>query len=531
MNGLHRFDLLLVGFRDERARARTIAVVKRQRPGPCGPAPIDADTPLPFRLYAGLDQEQGLRLLAPLRDLGAQVRLVAAPADAEALPESGADRSGHGRFPLAGLALAALALYAAVRAGVLPLAGPIRPALPPSASRPPLQADAGGDATSSRLNAEAVGLNAAGDFAAAAERLRDALRREPERRVLRENLKIVLRNWAVDELNQGRLPAAIEIAEEGLRIDEDPGLLAVSGVAYSRLGEWTAARDDLERALALGTAEPATLFALGTTYRQLGNLEAAVEMLQKAKEAGATGGDFDAILEKLERELDAEWDFDELNGAHFRVGFEGGEDDDAARLVLAGLEDAYFFVGAKLGYFPPQRTQVVLYSGREFHDITQTPEWTGGIFDGRIKLPVRGLHENDPLLERTLRHEFAHVLVTLLTRNRVPVWLSEGVSIWAEEDEDGERSRWALQTISGRRLLNLAELERPFLHLPEAEVPLAYAQSYLAVRALLDQFGSDNLRRLLAALGDGAGIESAFQSVLATRFARFEADLVRRLTS
>jgi hypothetical protein len=174
---------------------------------------------------------------------------------------------------------------------------------------------------------------------------------------------------------------------------------------------------------------------------------------------------------------------------------------------------------------------VVLYSGEEFHDITQAPGWTGGIFDGRIKLPVRGLRENSPLLVRTLRHEFAHVLVTLLTRNHVPVWLSEGVAIWAEEDEDGERSRWALQTVAGEHLLNLGDLEEPFMRLPEDDVSLAYAQSYLAVRSILDDHGSESLRRLLKALGEGTPVDAAFESVLAVHFGRFEADLVRALTS
>jgi hypothetical protein len=173
----------------------------------------------------------------------------------------------------------------------------------------------------------------------------------------------------------------------------------------------------------------------------------------------------------------------------------------------------------------------VLYSGEQFHDITQAPGWTGGIFDGRIKLPVGGLREKTPLLERTLRHEFAHVLVTLLTRNHVPVWLSEGVAIWAEEDEDGERSQWALQTVAGRHLMHLADLEEPFMRLPEDEVGLAYAQSYLAVRAILDEHGNESLRRLLGALGDGTSLDNAFESILATHFGRFESDLVRALTS
>jgi tetratricopeptide (TPR) repeat protein len=533
MNEVNRFDLILLGFRNDLARARVIAFIRRQ---PAGPAALEPDTPLPHRLYTALDHELGLRLLRPLRDLGAQARLVpsAGGEDAEREAEApGPPRRAPRIVGLLGVLVLLIAFYAALRSDVLFGPSAFERALPPFASAQPRLAavDAGTDAASSRLNAEAVNLNAAGDFAAASKRLWAALEREPGRKVLRDNLKIVLRNWAVEELNRGRLPAAVEIAQKGLKMEEDASLLAVAGVAYSRLGEWKTARDELERALALGEAEPAMLVALGTTYRQLGDLQAAVEMLQRAKEAGASGGDFESVLAKLERELDAEWDFDELNSAHFRVGFEGGQNDDAARIVLEELEDAYFFVGSKLGYFPPQRTQVVLYSGEAFHDVTQAPGWTGGIYDGRIKIPVRGLRETSPVLERTVRHEFGHVLVTLLSRNHVPVWLSEGVAIWGEEDVDGERSDWALRTVAGRRLLNLSELERPFMALPEDEVPLAYAQSYLAVRTILDDFGADYLRRLLTRLGDGTSVDAAFESVLAIHLGQFEDDLVRALTS
>jgi tetratricopeptide (TPR) repeat protein len=535
MSDLPRFDLVVLGFRNDLARGRTIAFVRAQPGDPAGPTALDRETPLPHRLYVGVDQAAGLRLLGRLRDLGAQARLVAQASDDPAPEIAEPERPSRARTApgLWGVVLVLLAAYVAIRSGALSAPSMLERALPPLApAEPRLSAiGAGADPASSRLNEEAVGLNAAGDFAAASERLRAALEKEPYRQVLRDNLKIVMRNWAVEELNRGRPSAAVEIAQEGLGIEEDAGLLAVSGVAYSRLGEWKTARDDLERALELGAPEPAALVALGTTYRQLGNLEAAVEMLQRAREAGAQGDDFEATLAKLERELDAEWDFDELSSAHFRIGFEGGQDEDAARLVLAQLEDAYFFVGAKLGYFPPQHTPVVLYAGEEFHDITQAPGWTGGIYDGRIKLPVRGLRENSPLLVRTLRHEFAHVLVTLLTRNHVPVWLSEGVAIWAEEDEDGERLTWALRAVAGQHLLNLVDLEEPFMRLPEHEVSLAYAQSYLAVRSILDDYGTDSLRRLLAALGEGTSIDAAFESVLATQLGRFEADLVRGLTS
>jgi hypothetical protein len=66
--------------------------------------------------------------------------------------------------------------------------------------------------------------------------------------------------------------------------------------------------------------------------------------------------------------------------------------------------------------------------------------------------------------------------------------------------------------------------------LPESQVPVAYAQSYLAVRAILDESGAVHLRQLLESLGQGHSLGEAFESVLSTHLADFEAGLMQDLT-
>lgn len=534
MAGAQLFDLILLGYRNDLARERTLDYLREQPAAAFGPAQVERASPLPHRLYHAVDYEHGFRLLVPLRQRGAQVRLVAVAADevrvGAAAPDGGARQSAGSAWTFVLFALIAGAAVWSLR--LAPHA--ILPAKPPllSLTGPAFAPDAPlANLGPNRLNDEALQLNDHGDYAAATDRLRRALAEEPENEVLRSNLRAVLRNWAVAEVNAGRYASAIDRAEEALELAEDAGVIGILGVAQARLGEWEKAREVLERALTLGAEDPASLFALGTAYRQLGRLEPAVEMLQRARDAGARGTDFEETLTKLQRELDAEWGFAELTSPHFQIGFEEGENHGAARLVLAGLEEAYFHVGLKLGFYPTSRTPVVLYPEEEFHDVTQVPSWTGGVFDGRIKLPVRGLVQDSPLLDRTLRHEFAHVVVSQLSRNRAPVWLSEGVAIWAEESADGEREEWARETISGRHLLALGELDLPFTRLPTNRVPTAYAQSYLAVRSILAGAGAVHLRELLETLGEGRTLEETFESVLSRRVADFEADLIQDLTS
>jgi len=535
------FDLLLLGYRNDLARERVLAYLRDLPEEQGGAIVVERDAELPRVLRTGIDDTTGLRLIAELRDRGAQVRLVSTAPTPQARPRPIAPppppapaRAGDSNPSRLLLLLVLLGLAATTYFRFLPPARPLPPVANPAAapqSAPLFPAQL--DAAPHRLNDEAVRLNANGQFADAAGKLRQALERAPEEVALRHNLRTVLHNWAVAELNANHTDAAVKLLEQGLALEEDSSLLAALGIARVRQGEWSAARTALERAVGLGASDPYTLIALGKVYRQLGEREAAVEMFHRARESGAGGPDFEQTLARLERELDAEWDFTEMRSPHFQIAFAGGarESNAAAQAVASGLEDAYFHVGRKFDLYPGDRVPVVLYSSEDFHDITQTPSWTGGVYDGRIKLPSRGVEDGDSaVLERTLRHEYGHVLVNQLSRNRAPVWLNEGVAIWCEEEADGDREDWAYQTLAGQVLFPLRDLEGSFTRLPGDRVHIAYAESYLAVRALLEHSSGRALRELLATLGDGKSLDESMRGVYSRNLAAFEAQFIHDLT-
>ncbi len=537
MAGAPKFDLLLYGFRNDLARARTIAFLCRLPASLRLSAPVDRDALFPTRVLSEIDHDLGLQLCAELRRLGAQVRLVAADSvEPTPAPQPQRARSHVGWLvTLLALTVAAVA-YLRTNPGLLqvgqqarvliaPMTGEVAPpqlekALMPDAAEPEAYA----------LNNAAIELSHAGDFSGAAQRFREALARDPDSPTLQRNFRSLLQQWAVTELNAGRLVTAANVAQEGLDLGEDAFLLQVLGLALARNQDTTQAQGTLERAVELGAKDPNTFLALGRLYRQKGDRERAAAMFQLAREHGANGPDFERVLGQVERELDAEWDFSELTSPHFVISFDQGENYTAARLVMNGLEDAYQRVGQRLDLYPQERGQVVLYTSEEFHDITQAPSWMGALYDGRIKLPVHGLAADTAMLDRTLRHEYAHVLVSQLSHNRCPVWLSEGVALWSEEDRDGEKSAWAEAAIAGKPLFHLRDLEGKFTGLPADRVQVAYAQSYLAVRAMLDDYGPRRVRELLVALASASDFRAAFDEVFRHDFAAFEDELLRELT-
>jgi hypothetical protein len=254
-------------------------------------------------------------------------------------------------------------------------------------------------------------------------------------------------------------------------------------------------------------------------------------LLFRAKENGAPNAVVDGLIQTLSREVDAEWDFTAEDTAHFRVSFGDEELPGTIDLVADALEDAYRAVGAKLGSYPVDRTQVVLYARQDFHQLTQTSGWAEGVFDGRIKIPVRGLDADDPKLARVLRHEYTHAVVAHLAGRRCPAWVTEGVAMWAEEENDGDRYPWAEGILSQVGPVPLQRLEQSFSRMPGGQAQLAYAQSYLAVRRLVERYGSGRLRQLLAELGRKRPVDEAFFDVYHQEIERFERDVFGQVAS
>jgi tetratricopeptide (TPR) repeat protein len=116
--------------------------------------------------------------------------------------------------------------------------------------------------------------------------------------------------------------------------------------------------------------------------------------------------------------------------------------------------------------------------------------------------------------ESMLWHEFCHVVTLQVTRNKMPRWLSEGISVYEERQANpawGERltPRYREMLLSDD-LTPVSKLSAAFLS-PKSEVHLqfAYYESSLAVQLLVEHFGREKLAAILRDLGDGMEINRA----------------------
>src|SRR5437868_6693591 len=162
-------------------------------------------------------------------------------------------------------------------------------------------------------------------------------------------------------------------------------------------------------------------FAAPTAISTLARVAADAPEDPETKAMGAT-------LARWRREVELHDRMQQAIDAHFTVSFEGPAEEALAREALASLDRAYWRIGAILGAFPTAPVPVVLYTSEQFRDITRSPSWAAGAYDGTIRVPMRGALENRQELDRVLAHEFTHSLVRTLAPRAIPTWLNEGLA-------------------------------------------------------------------------------------------------------
>jgi len=327
-----------------------------------------------------------------------------------------------------------------------------------------------------------------------------------------------------DALNSGRLQEAAAAFDEALRSGpQQASVLLGAGVVARLQGRNDEARRFLVDALKLEPAlSPASLL-LGSILYQSGDLDGAIETYQRALALDPKNPQLGRQLEAWRKEADLHSGFRQTLGDHFTVMFEGPAEAELADRAVTVLEAAYWRIGTALSTYPTGVITVILYTRDQFRDITRSPAWAGGSFDGRIRIPVQGALQNSAEFERVLAHEFTHALIQSVAARGVPTWLHEGL---ADCFDGSDFRRKEQQVREAEARIPLARLEGSFSDLTEKEAAVAYAESAVAVHTLLDDGGAPAVVSLLADLGRGVPLASAFERNTVRSYAEFQKKLM-----
>jgi len=371
----------------------------------------------------------------------------------------------------------------------------------------------GGEDEAIRLNNEGVELLKAKKPAEAVAVFERALKLSPDQSRIRGNLVSALMDDAVVALNASRPGDAEPRARRARELAPEDGHVAhVLGTALYRLEKREEAEAELKRAVKRDPGNGQAQDLLGTLLYQKEDLAGAIAAWEEALKLSPKDEALRERLDKARREREVEKDFIQSDTGHFRVRFDvsAPRRPQVVQGVMDLLEDAYNVVGAEFGDFPPGPFTVILYNRSEFEGVTGTHGWVGGLFDGKIRLPVGDGTAGKLDLRQTVLHEYTHALVHRLAP-RCPAWLNEGLAQLLEGRSEAE-SLATLRRAKPDELTPVADLPSSFARVPgRDQVTLLYAQSHAFTAHLARTWSRRTLVETLRAMGKSADVAEAFR--------------------
>ncbi len=229
---------------------------------------------------------------------------------------------------------------------------------------------------------------------------------------------------------------------------------------------------------------------------------------------------YDAEAYNLNLLRDAMAKFATLTNRDFLVRMGSREAAIYGGSVLELLSQAKSNLCAKYGVELPRPTTVEVFPEQKDFAVRTfgmpgNPGYLGVCFGNVITANSPAAQMGHPVnWQAVLWHEFCHVVTLNLTRNKMPRWLSEGISVYEESQANpawGQRMnpRYREMILEGE-LTPIAKLSGAFLAPRSAfHLQFAYYESALVVEFIVRQFGNEAVNRILNDLGRGTDINLA----------------------
>ena len=218
---------------------------------------------------------------------------------------------------------------------------------------------------------------------------------------------------------------------------------------------------------------------------------------------------------------DAMGKFQTLTNQHFILRMAAREARIYGASALALLERAHATLSAKYGLKLDQPVTVEIFPDQKDFAVRTfgmpgNPGYLGVCFGSVITANSPASQAAHPAnWQAVLWHEFCHVVTLQLTKNKMPRWLSEGISVFEEREANptwGQtmNARYREMILEDDELTPIGDLSSAFMAPKTPQhLDFAYYQSSLVVEYLVGKFGLDALKRILTDLGKGNEINAS----------------------
>jgi hypothetical protein len=189
------------------------------------------------------------------------------------------------------------------------------------------------------------------------------------------------------------------------------------------------------------------------------------------------------------------------------------------------LREAYRMISQDFGYYFKNPIVVALYDEQDFKEITATPHWVGGMYDGKVRMPLKKFSFDDKELRSLATHEVTHAFVAAISSQHAPAWINEGL---AQVEEDKIKKIDLLVFDSAVKTNSLLPLDQLTGQTSISSIKdqlaasLFYQQSFHFTQYLVKRYGMFNLKKMLAEYAKGKNSDEVMRNVLQVPLPRLE---------
>ncbi len=357
----------------------------------------------------------------------------------------------------------------------------------------------------------------------ALKQLKENLKADPNDSQSKAQLVRALDALASLQSVRGELSDARVSLEEALALDRrNPTLLFNLAATHFRTGNYRAAEDLLVACLEVEGKDQGVHYLLGEAYYAQDKVSQAISQWNTALQFGLNPR-ISERLAKAHQESGVHNELGVLQSAHFILRYDRKVSDyRLGQHILTTLEALYRQFSAELTSRAPATVVVILYPDQTYFDVTRAPSWSGALFDGKIRVPTKGLTTVTDELTAVLAHELTHSFIRSLPGSGCPSWFNEGVAQLQEGKTAAKHGRWLAQLQKEGKLLSLETLKESVRGLPTESVATAYLEGLAAVEHLISGFGRGVVRTILELMGQNYNFERAFENTTRRSVAEFE---------
>jgi hypothetical protein len=203
------------------------------------------------------------------------------------------------------------------------------------------------------------------------------------------------------------------------------------------------------------------------------------------------------MYNKALKELSADVSTEKKFGSRFVLRYDGqvvGE--ETARSMVAVLEEEYARINAELGCHAEERITAVVQTREAYQKSTDAAEWSGGQYDGRIRIALLERDGVGPRTRRVFAHEIAHACIASL--GRWPAWLHEGLAQKLSGDVQNPAVKRQLKNaLRSGTIPRVDRLSQDWSRLSSQHAAQAYSLALAAVETFYEEYSQLGMRNLL----------------------------------